>query len=134
MLSLARRRFPKVASRLVRMDLRSLGFQPASADVVRAQAVFHHLRPEEAQSAMAEVAQVLKPHGLLRVFVRYGAFEGFHDEPDLGPGYFHYYDEESLTLLLQRHGLACLRREVLTPPDPRRLAFLAVLASKEPRS
>jgi len=68
MLWLASRRFAEVALRLARMDLRSLGFQPASADVVRAQAVSRHSRPDEADSAMAEVAQVLKAHGLLGVF------------------------------------------------------------------
>ncbi len=131
MLCLAQQHFPSVGERLAQMDLRSLGVRDDSVDVVRAQAVFHHLGPDDANLAMAEISRVIKPTGLLRIFVRHGSFDGLLEEPGLEPRYFHYYSGEELAALLERHGFKLLAQELIAPPDPRHLTFLAVLASPE---
>lgn len=116
---------------LAQMDVRQLGIRSACVDVVRAQALFHHLSRRDADEAMRELARVLRAGGLLRVFVRSGAWEGLLDEPGLGPRYFRYFTLKSLRALLRRHGLCLLEQErLMAHPN---LPCLAVLAEKPRR-
>ena len=128
MLRLARGELPLVRGTLVQMDARALGFKSASVDVIRAQALFHHLLPRAADRAMREVARALKPGGLLQVFVRPGRRQGMLSEPGLGARYFRYFTLTTLRALLRRHGLYLLGHEaVMAHP---RLPCLAALAEK----
>ena len=99
---------------LIQMDIRRLGLQEASIDVVRAQALFHHLTRRAADVAMRELVRILKPGGLLYLFVRYGTHEGFINESGLGPRYFRYFTLTSLRALIRRHGLRELEYKRLT--------------------
>jgi len=129
--SFAMLRAVRGARRLAQMDVRALGIRTASLDVVRAQAVFHHLPPRNANAAMREVARVLKPGGLVRVFVRAGRTRGLLAEPGLGQRYFRYFTLRSLRTLVQRYGLRLLEHERVTASP--RLPCLAILAEKPVR-
>jgi SAM-dependent methyltransferase len=115
---------------LVQMDIRRLGLREASIDVVRAQALFHHLTRRAADAAMGELVRILKPAGLLYLFVRYGRQEGFVNESGLGPRYFRHFTLTSLRTLIRRHGLRELEYERLTAPP--RLPCVVLLAEKPP--
>jgi len=113
---------------LIQMDIRRLGLQKSSIDVVRVQALFHHLTRRAEHVAMSEVVRVLKPAGLLYLFVRYGRYEGFVDESGLGPRYFRYFTVTSLRTLIRRHGLREIACERLTAHQ--QVPCLALLAEK----
>jgi len=105
MLRAGRQAFGLNEGTLVQMDIRRLGLRKASIDVVRAQALFHHLTLRTANAAMGELVRVLKPGGLFYLFVRYGTHEGFISEAGLGPRYFRYFTLTSLRTLVRHHGL-----------------------------
>lgn len=114
MLQAGRQVFGLNEGALVQMDIRRLGLREAGVDVVRAQALFHHLTRRAADAAMRELVRVLKPGGLFYLFVRYGRYEGFVDESGLGPRYFRYFTVTSLRALIRRHGLRELEYKRLT--------------------
>ena len=126
MLQAGRRALGLDSGALVQMDIRRLGLREASIDVVRAQALFHHLTLRTANAAMHELVRVLKPGGLFYLFVRYGTHEGFVTESGLGPRYFRYFTLVSLRTLVQRHGLREIEYERLRArPNLPCLVFLA---------
>jgi len=112
---------------LFQMDVRRLGMQDACVDVVRAQALLHNLTPQAASAALREIARVLKPGGLVYLFVRYGRWRGFVAEQGLGPRYFQYFTIAALSGLLRRHGLYKLEHERVTHAN---VQFLVMLAEK----
>jgi len=128
MLRAARHAVRLAPGSLAQMDVRTLGIQTASLDVARAQALFHHLPPRAANAAMREVARVLKPGGLVRIFVRTGRKRGLLTEPGLGSRYFNYFTLTALRRLVERHGLRLLEHEWVTAYP--HLPCLAVLAEK----
>ena len=128
MLKAAKGRLRLARGTLSQMDIKQMGIREGSVDVVRAQAIFHHLPHRSAEAAMREIARILKPGGILDIFVRYGTWRGMLEEPGLGPRYFHYFTIGALRALLRRHGLRPLTVErVMGHPN---LPCLAVLAEK----
>ena len=132
MLQAGRRALGLDSGALVQMDIRRLGLREASIDAVRAQALFHHLTRRAADAALGELVRVLKPGGLLYLFVRYGTQEGFVNESGLGPRYFRYFTITSLRTLIRRHGLREIEYERLRARPP--LPSLVLLAEKLPLS
>jgi len=130
MLQAGRQAFGLDEGALVQMDIRRLGLLAASIDVVRAQALFHHLTRRAADAALGELVRVLKPGGLLYLFVRYGTQEGFVNESGLGPRYFRYFTLTSLRTLIRRHGLREMEYERLRARP--NLPCLVCLAEKPP--
>ena len=130
MLQAGRQAFGLDEGALVQMDIRRLGLREASIDMVRAQALFHHLTLRTANAAMGELVRVLKPGVLLYLFVRYGTHEGFVTESGLGPRYFRYFTLVSLRTLVQRHGLREIEYERLRARS--NLPCLVLLAEKPP--
>jgi len=127
MLQAGRAALRLTAGTLFQMDVRRLGMQDACVDVVRAQALLHNLTPPAANAALREIARVLKPGGLVYLFVRYGRWRGFVAEQGLGPRYFQYFTIAALNGLLRRHGLQTLEHERLIHANVR---FLVMLAEK----
>ena len=128
MLQAGRQAFGLNEGTLVQMDIRRLGLREASIDAVRAQALFHHLTKRAADAAMGEFVRVLKPGGLLYLFVRYGRQEGFMSESGLGPRYFRYFTLTSLRTLVRHHGLREIEYERLRARP--HLPCLVLLAEK----
>ncbi len=113
---------------VVQMDVQALGFRTGRFHAVRAQALFHHLPPRPANAAMGEVARVLKPGGVLSIFVRHGTRRGMFREGRLGARYFHYFTLRRLRALLTRHRLRLIECEQLIASN--RVPCLAALAEK----
>ena len=132
MLQAGRQAFGLDEGALVQMDIRQLGLRETSIDVVRAQALFHHLTRRAADAALGELVRVLKPGGLLYLFVRYGTQEGFVNESGLGLRYFRYFTITSLRTLIRRHGLREIEYERLRARP--HLPSLVLLAEKLPLS
>lgn len=128
MLQVGRQALELDSGALIQMDIRRLGLRKAGIDVVRAQALLHHLTRRAADAAMGELVRVLKPGGLLYLFVRYGRHEGFVNESGLGPRYFRYFTVKALRTLIQRHGLREMAYERLMAHQ--QVPCLALLAEK----
>lgn len=94
-------------------DMRFLQFEDSSFDVVRHNASLLHLpiiaKGYTADEAISEAYRVLKPKGLLYIFVKKGNSLKFVDtEEGLGGRVFQFHTHKSINNLLQRNGFSIL--------------------------
>lgn len=123
-------------SSFVKNDMRSLSFADCSFDVVRHNASILHL-PMFAKGYMADVAiqeayRVLKPQGLLYVFVKTGDSLQFVDTGEgLGGRIFQFYSHSMINELLQRNGFTLLyTADELEVRSSGNVGWIAVIAQK----
>ncbi len=102
MLAQARRMVPEADFR--EMDMRRLGFKNGSFDAVWANASLHHLPKDQAETAVKEMARVLKRGGIVYLSVINGPGKDAHEINEDGRQFFSYRLEE-LEKLLDKNGL-----------------------------
>lgn len=88
------------------MDVRELTFDEATFDGAWCSCVLIHLEKSAIPRALAEIAKVLKPGGLLYILVKGGTAEGFEQDPryDGAEKYGAYFDREELGMLMGEAG------------------------------
>lgn len=135
MLAEARSRVPGGVFR--RMDLRALRYPDASFDGAWACASLHHLSADGATLALAELARVLRPGGVLGLIVERGEGEG----PDHLGRHLRRWTEPELACEVEAAGLAVLGleaessiRATLAPDRPRQWLHLFASRRAEKRS
>ena len=97
---------------LCQMDMRFLGFAPASFQAVWCCAALLHLPKREAPLALAEIARVLVPGGFLSLSVQKGDSEGIERAPYTGTveRFFARYQIEEMAALIQAAGYTILQQ------------------------
>jgi SAM-dependent methyltransferase len=86
-----------------RGDMRHLPFDADTFDGVWSCAAVHHVPKDEAVTALAEFARVLRDDGVLFCSVKRGAHAGFEPDDDHGDGddrFFAYYSDAEFERLL----------------------------------
>lgn len=123
MLARAKRR---VGGLLVKMDMRTLGFQGDRFQGVWCNAALLHLPKAEALVVLAEIRRVLAPGGTLFLSVQEGMGEGWETGPYGGvERFFARYNQSEMETLLISCGFRVLERTSTGAGERRWLSFLA---------
>jgi SAM-dependent methyltransferase len=127
-LELASRHVP--AAELVKADMTSLDFEPASFDAVVAFHSIIHVPRAEHPALLEEIQRWLRPGGAFLATWALGAWEG-EEEGWGAPMRWSHYDGETSLALLREAGFATLRAEARTTRGARGdETWLWVLAQK----
>jgi ubiquinone/menaquinone biosynthesis C-methylase UbiE len=124
----------KITARpLVQMNMLALGFAEATFTGIWCSAALLHLPKAEAPLALREMRRVLRPGGLLALFIQQGEGEKLESNPyfDKALRFFARYSLEEMSKILVEAGFSVIETEVI--PSERRtwLQFLARNVSRK---
>ena len=111
-------------------DFMQLPFPDAYFDGVWSYTALLHIQKADVGKAIAEIARVLKPGGVLGLGLIEGEGESYRESSGVDqPRWFAYYQEAEVMELLGAHGFEAALHSAFQPKSKRYLHFLARKAS-----
>ncbi|MBE9514089.1 MAG: class I SAM-dependent methyltransferase [Chloroflexi bacterium] len=131
---------PEIGDRVSVADLReALDFPDDSFDFVLCNAVIQHIAPDAVKnSALPELARVLKPGGVMQLMFKNGTGVLTLFDKDYGVNRtFQLYDEQEILSILSQHGLQLIEAEsadklggLMYFTDPKQAEYCVFFARK----
>ena len=122
----ARRRFPHIAFRTMRLE--RLTFAPRSFDGIIARSSLLHISKSRIPVVLRGIVRVLKPSGSIYIAVKEGSGERWVTEADYGYPYqrfFSYFRYKEMAALLKKAGLNVKKYKHIRQGSTGRLQFIA---------